>query len=202
MSINLDPQVNHGQKPVVVPEVTPAPQSDSAPESFAEVALRLGGASADEAKRTGVIDSADDQVEDLFADVTRMLQQEWQSAGLQVQATVQPDGLELHADRQMVEQILINLLNNAQDAVADRAQAEVVISSTVNKRGHVIIEVSDNGCGIDEEIGERVFIPFFTTRREGSGIGLALSRQMMVAHGGGITYANNPDQGTRFTLVF
>lgn len=141
-------------------------------------------------------------VEDLFADVTRMLQQEWQSAGLQVQATVQPDGLELHADRQMVEQILINLLNNAQDAVADRAQAEVVISSTVNKRGHVIIEVSDNGCGIDEEIGERVFIPFFTTRREGSGIGLALSRQMMVAHGGGITYANNPDQGTRFTLVF
>ena len=68
MSINLDPQINHGQKPVVVPEIKPAPQSDSAPESFAEVALRLGGASADEAKRTGVIDNADDQVEDLFAD--------------------------------------------------------------------------------------------------------------------------------------
>jgi signal transduction histidine kinase len=72
----------------------------------------------------------------------------------------------------------------------------------LNKRGHVSIEISDNGPGIPDDIVRRIFVPFFTTKREGSGVGLALSRQVMIAHGGTISVSPGDQGGTRFTLVF
>ena len=72
----------------------------------------------------------------------------------------------------------------------------------MNRRGHVMLEVIDDGPGISEDIASRIFVPFYTTRREGSGIGLALSRQIMLAHGGTITFNNRPSGGATFTLIF
>ena len=76
------------------------------------------------------------------------------------------------------------------------------MTGRLNRRGNVIIEVSDNGPGVAEAIARKIFVPFFTTRRGGSGVGLALARQVMSAHGGFIRVAANEVGGAKFTLTF
>lgn len=146
-------------------------------------------------------------IEGLFQDVARITSAEWKAifgddAGPSLLVNVEPSKLEVSADRKMVEQVLINLLSNARQAVAGTDPGSVSLSAKLNRRGHVVIEVTDNGTGIDPEVMDRVFVPFFTTRREGTGVGLALSRQVMIAHGGTISCSNNSSGGATFTLVF
>jgi len=138
----------------------------------------------------------------LFQDVAKLTTIGWQDKGITFNWHTNPESLELNADRQMIEQILINLLQNAEHAIERTADPEVTLSAHVSKRGHVVIEVSDNGTGITDSIGTRVFVPFYTTRRDGSGVGLALSRQIMTAHRGAISYSKRPDRGTTFRLMF
>lgn len=102
----------------------------------------------------------------------------------------------------MIEQILINLIQNAEHAVDNVAGPEVILSAHISKRGHVVIEVADNGAGIPDSVGAKVFVPFYTTRRDGSGVGLALSRQIMTAHHGSISYSSGQNGGTTFRLTF
>ena len=106
----------------------------------------------------------------------------------------------------MVEQVLINLLQNSEHALEGATHGQIQLSGTLNRQGTVTIEVSDNGPGIHDEIATRIFVPFYTTRQEGSGVGLTLSRQIMLAHGGTISFANivtkNNQTGARFSLVF
>ncbi len=142
------------------------------------------------------------QISELFADVTRMATLGWLEKGLALMTNVEPSGLDVFADRQMIEQILINLLQNSEHALAETDNGKVTLAARLNKRGHVTIEVADNGTGIAEEIVSRIFVPFYTTRREGSGVGLALSRQVMLAHGGSISYIRNEPAGARFMLNF
>lgn len=80
--------------------------------------------------------------------------------------------------------------------------SKVSLTAKLNRRGHLGIEISDNGPGIAEEIKRKVFVPFYTTKREGSGVGLAFSRQVMIAHSGSINVVNNSESGAKFTLVF
>lgn len=138
---------------------------------------------------------------DLFRDVERIIQQELPPT-IELRCTVDPEELDIQADRQLIEQILINLLQNSQHALEGQDAGTITLASRLNKRGHVIIEVLDNGPGVPEENASRIFVPFYTTRREGSGVGLALSRQIMIAHGGTISFANRPEGGAAFTLVF
>ena len=72
----------------------------------------------------------------------------------------------------------------------------------LNRNGHVSLEVADNGPGIDPEVAANIFVPFFTTKREGSGVGLALTRQIMLAHGGTAVLGNSEAGGAKFTLTF
>ena len=139
---------------------------------------------------------------DLFADVTRMTTSDWLDKGLALITNVEPSELDVYADRQMIEQVLINLLQNSEHALARTEHGHVALSAKLNPRGQVTLEVSDNGPGIPDNIVSKIFVPFFTTRREGSGVGLALSRQIMITHRGTITFANNEQGGARFTLVF
>jgi signal transduction histidine kinase len=105
----------------------------------------------------------------------------------------------------MIEQVLLNLLQNAEQAFVDNSankdsinsQARVTIHAFLNLRGKVVIDVSNNGPIIPEEIAKEVFVPFYTTKIEGSGVGLALSRQIMLAHQGSILLRNNNDITTR-----
>lgn len=112
-----------------------------------------------------------------------------------------PPGLELTADPEQVEQILINLLRNAREATAHRAGAGVDLTARL-VRDKVVIEVADNGPGIVAEALGKVFIPFFTTKRDGSGIGLSLCRQIMRLHRGSISARSEPGVRTVFALRF
>ena len=104
----------------------------------------------------------------------------------------------------MIEQILLNLLLNAEQAVIGNQIAipKISLQAYLNLRGHVVIEVSDNGKGIEAENMSQIFVPFFTTKKEGSGVGLALTRQVMLAHNGKVSVRNNPQGGATFSLTF
>ncbi len=115
---------------------------------------------------------------------------------------VLPPGLEIVADPDLLDQVLINLLKNAVEAVGAQADASVSLSARLDESGRAIMQVTDNGPGIPPEIADKIFVPFFTTKREGSGVGLSLARQIMLAHGGSIAVETAPGAGTRFTLRF
>src|SRR5690606_21431225 len=115
---------------------------------------------------------------------------------------VDPETLDLTADPNLIDQVLLNLVRNAMQAVEGTPSAEVRLEATIGPRGRVVIQVIDNGPGIVEEAMEKIFIPFFTTKKEGSGIGLSLSREIMRQHGGTLTAISRPGLRTVFTLRF
>ena len=114
---------------------------------------------------------------------------------------VKPEDLNLYADRIMVEQVLINLLKNAIEACEESLSPQIVVEA-VQKAGMVIISVIDNGSGIVPEAIDKVFVPFFTTKSKGSGIGLSLCRQIMNRHRGSISLDSQVEKGSSFVLRF
>lgn len=110
---------------------------------------------------------------------------------------------ELFVDRSQIEQVLINLIKNAQEAGVEGQQVQIHVEGTLVALPHCYqITVSDNGRGIVPEAIDKVFIPFFTTKTNGSGIGLSLCKQIMSLHGGTISVASTPGKGSLFTLRF
>ena len=136
-----------------------------------------------------------EQTLDVFA-------QSWEQKGIALETNLGADVLHINADRNMIDQIMINLLHNAEHALANIAQPKVRISVFLTKRSRCVIEVADNGHGVPEDILSKVFVPFFTTKREGTGVGLALTQQIMIAHGGQVNVRNLPEGGACFSLVF
>lgn len=110
--------------------------------------------------------------------------------------------LQIIADKAMIEQILINLIRNAVDATQNCSEPSIELSAGINAEGKTYIQVSDNGTGIPADVQERIFIPFFTTKPTGSGIGLSISRQIMHMHKGSLTVISEAGQGSRFLLTF
>jgi signal transduction histidine kinase len=138
----------------------------------------------------------------MFQRMEKLLQDKLTRQGIDFCAEVEPPTLEMTADPDLTEQVLINLLLNAMEALGGVDQPRIHLSSRMNERGLVVIQVSDNGPGIDPEAREKIFIPFFTTKKEGSGIGLSFSRQVMRLHHGVIAVQSQPGAGTVFTLRF
>jgi two-component system nitrogen regulation sensor histidine kinase NtrY len=116
--------------------------------------------------------------------------------------TIIPDNLELSADEQLIEQVLINLLKNAIQALEKTENPRIELRAFTDLNGKILIQVSDNGQGILPEVLDKIFVPFFTTKQKGSGIGLSLSRQILRLHGGTLTAHSEPDIKTVFTLKF
>ncbi|MBE6281079.1 MAG: GHKL domain-containing protein [Bacteroides sp.] len=109
----------------------------------------------------------------------------------------------LNIDRSQIEQVIINLLKNAKEACEGKTHPEIIVSTHYSTKQKIFqLEVTDNGYGILPEVQDKVFIPFFTTKRNGSGIGLSLCRQIMSLHGGSISMKSEVDQGTSFVLKF
>ncbi len=107
----------------------------------------------------------------------------------------------VHADEKLIEQVLINLIKNASDSLAKIQEPQIKLDAEIyNER--LQIHVIDNGPGIPSEVIDNIFIPFFTTKEKGSGIGLSLSRQIMYLHGGTISVKSEPNVQTVFTLTF
>lgn len=115
---------------------------------------------------------------------------------------VNPPEMEICADENLVSQVLINLLKNALESIEDPSNGKIHISVRYTSAKRPEICVSDNGPGIPAEMIEQIFVPFFTTRPNGSGIGLSLSRQIMRLHGGSLQVKSTPKKETKFSLVF
>ncbi len=139
---------------------------------------------------------------ELFAAAASLARAEWNDPRVELEIAVEPEGLEVVADRDMLEPVLINLLRNAWQATEEEASPRVQLRGRLNRRGNVMVEVIDNGLGVPRELEARIFVPFYTTRSDGSGVGLALARQVMIAHGGFIRVGDAEGGGAKFTLVF
>ncbi len=141
-------------------------------------------------------------ISDLFDAVSRLSAAEWPDGEVAFSITVTPPGLDVYADRDLVEPVLLNLLRNAVQATANVSQPNIQIAGRINRRGNVVLEVSDNGPGVPNDMASKIFVPFFTTKEEGSGVGLALARQIMIAHSGFVTLGKSETGGARFSLIF
>lgn len=144
-------------------------------------------------------------VEELFARVEKLMEQKFRENNILLHWSVEPQTLELTADPGLIEQILINLLLNAVDALGgyvSQKDPRVELTGGLDEIGRVLIRVTDNGPGIVEDAQKKVFIPLFTTKKKGSGIGLSISRQIMKLHKGSIMVHSIPDERTVFTLKF
>nr|NQU89151.1 hypothetical protein [Bacteroidota bacterium] len=142
------------------------------------------------------------EVSALFNRVSTLMEEQVQENPITLTATVKPESLTLLADEIQIEQVLINLVKNAVHSLHDREDAAISVKAFRNANERIVMEVSDNGKGIPPEIISRIFIPFFSTREGGSGIGLSLTRQIMNQHRGNISVRSTPGVETVFTLIF
>jgi len=139
-------------------------------------------------------------VSDLIKTTELLMADRIKSGKITFDATISPPNLAITADKGMMEQILINLVNNAILALENSATKNLTILATIDQDQRPIIQVSDTGTGIPLDIQDKIFIPFFTTRKNGSGIGLSLSRQLTRLLGGTLTFISKPNEKTVFTI--
>ena len=137
-----------------------------------------------------------------FQRLEKLLLTEWSGRGVELHVAPPANGLTVLADDSLLDQAVINLLRNAADAASAAQAPQVWLDARLSDRGRPVIEIGDNGPGVDEALGEKIFLPFFTTKPEGSGIGLALARQVMLVHKGAITASARPGGGALFRLTF
>jgi len=141
-------------------------------------------------------------VRTLFENVKGLMKNEMQKHSIQYITSTTPENLELSADEQLIEQVLINLLKNAIQALEKTGKPRIELNAFVDMNGKINIQMTDNGQGILPEVLDKIFVPFFTTKPKGSGIGLSLSRQILRLHGGTLTAHSDPEVETVFTLKF
>lgn len=142
-------------------------------------------------------------VRNLLDEVHQLFKKDLHEKQIHCSVNIQPDDLTIEADKTLIEQVLINLIKNAIQAFDETtSNKHIVIKGYYNERQRPVISIADNGPGIEPEALEKIFIPFFTTRKSGSGIGLSLSRQIMRQHHGTLTVKSEPGKGAIFYLRF
>ncbi|GJI89343.1 sensor histidine kinase [Duganella hordei] len=140
-------------------------------------------------------------LEELFERLNMLLMPQWQAAGGRVTFSVEPASLAVMIDPGQLEQALINLLKNAAEAITGKSP-EAQVRARLSRGGRLRIEVSDNGPGVPEALAAHIFTPFFSTKKQGRGIGLAMVRHLVHANGGTVRYARSISSGARFMLTF
>jgi nitrogen fixation/metabolism regulation signal transduction histidine kinase len=142
------------------------------------------------------------KIDELFEHICQLLKREFMEIGIDFKSNILQNKMEITADRELIEMVLINLLKNAKEALAGREGAKIELTARLDAQQRVLLEVKDNGPGIISEAQDRIFIPFYTTKKAGSGIGLALSRQIMQLHHGFLSVKSEPNIYTIFSLGF
>jgi nitrogen fixation/metabolism regulation signal transduction histidine kinase len=141
------------------------------------------------------------KVSELFDELLDLLKKSILNQSITLDVKIDPGDIKIYMDKKMIAQVLINLLKNSAFAVSENTNPKIILTcSLLNDRSLITIE--DNGCGIPFNMLDYVFMPFFTTRQDGSGIGLTLSRQIMKAHDGFINLVSHEGAGTKVTLIF
>jgi nitrogen fixation/metabolism regulation signal transduction histidine kinase len=142
------------------------------------------------------------QISMMFDKIQTLLKGDAKSNNIAIEFKIFPPMLELNADIILLEKVLINLIKNSFQALEKTSKGKVVVTALNNIENRTIINISDNGIGIPSNIIDDIFIPFYTTKEKGSGIGLSLSRQIMRLHNGTIRVNSIPNKETVFSLVF
>ena len=141
-------------------------------------------------------------VKDLFDHVDKLMRPEIEHKNIRFEKSIEPANLRIKIDQELIEQVLINLVKNAIQALEDTDNSYIRLQAYNNEKHNTLISIKDNGPGIDEEAQSKIFIPFYTTKKNGSGIGLSLSKQIMRQHLGSISVKSKIDEGTEFVLRF
>jgi signal transduction histidine kinase len=161
---------------------------------FAETYRNLNKITAPTLKKT--------YVRDLFENLHHLMQPTLGQKNIDLEIILKDPDLILEADTNLVEQVLINLVVNAIEAVKDKEGPKIILSAYLNNNKKTVIRVVDNGIGMAEELMDKIFIPFFSTKKNGSGIGLSLCKQIMMLHKGNVTVQSREAEGTAFMLQF
>jgi len=138
----------------------------------------------------------------LFDNIHRLMQPTLEQKNIEVTVILKDPLLSVEIDAGLIEQVLINLILNAIDAVKSNTEPKIVLSAYTDNDNKILIKVADNGSGMPEDILEQIFIPFFSTKKNGNGIGLSLCKQIMMVHKGSITVKSKVGEGTAFYLRF
>ncbi len=141
-------------------------------------------------------------INELLEEVSMLHKMELTENEISISIAVYPGDLTVMADKTMIEQVLINLVKNGIQAFEDQSEKSITMRAFLSDKSRPVISVKDNGVGIDPEAFDKIFIPFFTTKKTGSGIGLSLSRQIMRQHQGTLSAKSTVGQGTEFFLRF
>ncbi len=141
-------------------------------------------------------------VRELFMNIQYLMQPSIQNTNISISFQLENQEMEVEMDCYLIEQVLINLILNSIDACKPKKEAKIVISANKDAGVNTILRVQDNGSGIPEEITDSIFVPFFTTKKNGSGIGLSLCKQIMLLHKGKIHLHSEENKGTVVSLFF
>ena len=141
-------------------------------------------------------------VRDLFGNLLQLMQPTLEQKNIELETILKDTDLQLEIDINLVEQVLINLVVNAIEAIKDNPVPKIVLSSYVASNHKTVIKIADNGTGMPPELLDKIFVPFFSTKKNGSGIGLSLCKQIMMLHRGNINVQSAEGEGTAFFLQF
>jgi nitrogen fixation/metabolism regulation signal transduction histidine kinase len=137
-----------------------------------------------------------------FTRLQRLLADELKPRDIELIARIEPETLEITVDADLLDQALINLMRNAMDALRDKPAGQITLSAMQDAAGRPVITVADNGPGIPPDQREKVFVPFYTTKRHGSGVGLTLVRQIAAVHGASVSISESDGGGATISLRF
>ena len=140
-------------------------------------------------------------VDELFKNISNLLKPSLNNKDIHIEFLNKNSKLELNIDTHLIEQVLINLIINARDACENRPSSKIIVSAEKFRDG-VQVKIADNGKGIPLEIQDTIFVPFYSTKKTGSGIGLSLSKQIMMLHNGRLQVQSEEGKGTVMSLLF
>lgn len=141
-------------------------------------------------------------ISELFENLHQLMLPTMMQKNIELDIILKDPLLTVEADVNLVEQVLINLVVNAMDAVKEVEEPRITLSAAVTNFSRTVVKIADNGTGMPEEVVDKIFIPFFSTKKTGSGIGLSLCKQIMMLHKGNIQVQSVEGEGTVFSLLF
>ena len=141
-------------------------------------------------------------VRELFGNLLQLMQPTLEQKDIELETILKDTDLQLEVDINLIEQVLINLVVNAIEAIKDSPAPKILLSAYVASNYRTVIKIADNGNGMPPELLDKIFVPFFSTKKNGSGIGLSLCKQIMMLHRGNVQVQSVEGEGTAFLLLF
>jgi signal transduction histidine kinase len=139
---------------------------------------------------------------DLFERISTLYRAKFRETGVKFEKEIIPSDLIIEADLELIEQVIINLIQNALEAMKETVNPRLSVIASMNESDHIQISISDNGTGISDDVIEQIFLPYYSTKPNNSGIGLSLSQQIMMLHHGRLEVRSSINNGATFYMIF